>query len=351
MRTTFVRGIISGFLVLALALPASDARGQGKSKDQQPPPEQPQNPGGFSISVTVPVVNVDVVVTDNNGNFLTGLKKENFRITEDGAVQQIANFAPTDAPMTIVLLLEFSQRGYYIFSYNAVNWAAAFLNTLKKNDWIALETFSMRPNIEVDFTHDPREVLGGLTQLVFPPFSESNLFDGLADVMDRMKDVKGKKAVLVLASGEDTFSKLTLDKTMKKIKETDLTIFAVGVGERFFEMMDATQSMGPIGQMNYLQAQNQLKTFAALTGGRAWFPRFEGEIPSIMQDVAASLRNQYSLGYTPSNGAQDGKYRKIKVELVAADGGPLTVTDQKGKKVKYQVYAREGYTAPKSKVD
>ena len=351
MRTTFVRGIISGFLVLALAVPASDARGQGKSKDQQPPPEQPQNPGGFSISVTVPVVNVDVVVTDNNGNFLTGLKKENFRITEDGAVQQIANFAPTDAPMTIVLLLEFSQRGYAIFSYNAVNWAAAFLSTLKQNDWVALETFSMRPNIEVDFTHDRREVLGGLTQLAFPPFHESNLFDAITDVLDRMKDVKGKKAVLVLASGEDTFSKLNLDQTMKRLKDTDVTVFAVGVGERFFEMMDATQSLGPIGQMNYLQAQNQMKTFAALTGGRAWFPRFEGEIPSIMQDVAASLRNQYSLGYTPSNGALDGKYRKIKVELVAADGGPLTVTDQKGKKVKYQVYAREGYTAPKSKVD
>jgi VWFA-related protein len=351
MRTKFVRGIISGFLVLALALPASDARGQGKSKDQQPPPEQPQNPGGFSISVIVPVVNVDVVVTDNNGNFLTGLKKENFRIMEDGAVQQVTNFAPTDAPLTIVLLLEFSQRGYWIFSYNAVNWAAAFLDTLKQNDWIALETFSMRPNIEVDFTHDRREVLGGLTQLVFPPFHESNLFDALADVLDRMKDVKGKKAVLVLASGEDTFSKLNLDQTMKRLKDTDVTVFTVGVGERFFEMMDATQNLGPIGQMDYLQAQNQLKTFAALTGGRAWFPRFEGEIPSIMQDVAASLRNQYSLGYTPSNGALDGKYRKIKVELVAPDGGPLTVNDQKGKKVKFQVYARQGYTAPKSKVD
>ena len=70
---------------------------------------------GFSISVTVPVVNVDVVVTDNNGNYLTGLKKENFRITEDGTMQTITNFAPTDAPITIVLLLEFSKLGYQIF--------------------------------------------------------------------------------------------------------------------------------------------------------------------------------------------------------------------------------------------
>ena len=78
-----------------------------------------------------------------------------------------------------------------------------------------------------------------------------------------------------------------------------------------------------------------------MTGGRAWLPRFDGEVPSIMQDVAASLRNQYSMAYSPTNETLDGKDRKIKVDLVAPDGGPLTVLDQKGKKVKFQVYARQ----------
>jgi VWFA-related protein len=166
-----------------------------------------------------------------------------------------------------------------------------------------------------------------------------------------MKDAKGKKAVLVLASGIDTFSRMNLDQVMKRIRETDATIFTVGVGEQFFLRADAGGGMGSGAQLTYLQAQNQLKTFAAMTGGRSWLPRFDGEIPSIMQDVAASLRNQYSMAYSPSNGTLDGKYRKIKVELVAPDGGPLTVQDQKGKKVKFQVYARQGYTAPKSNVD
>jgi VWFA-related protein len=349
MRRSLIRGLTLGTLIFTLLFPAGEMRASAQTKDKQQPQAPPeQTPGGFAISVTVPVVSVDVVITDNNGNFLTGLKKENFRITEDGAAQSITNFAPSDAPITIVLLLEFSRLGYQFFTYNARNWSAAFLNNLKPNDWVALETFNMRSNVEVDFTHNRDEVMRGLYQMVYPPFSESNLFDALADVLDRIKDAKGKKSVLVLASGIDTFSRMNLDQVMKRVRETDATIFTVGVGEQLF----INQNPGAFGeQMTYIQAQNQLKTFAAMTGGRSWLPRFDGEIPSIMQDVAASLRNQYSMAYSPSNGTLDGKYRKIKVELVAPDGGPLTVLDQKGKKVKYQVYARQGYTAPKSNVD
>jgi VWFA-related protein len=352
MRTNLFRVLVLGTLIFTLMIPAGEMRAWAQAKDkqdkQQPQAPAEQTPGGFSISVTVPVVSVDVVITDNNGNFLTGMKKENFRITEDGTVQTLTNFAPSDAPITIVLLLEFSKLGYQFFTYNARNWSAAFLSNLKPNDWVALETFNMRSSVEVDFTHNRDEIMRGLYQMVFPPFSESNIFDALADVLDRIKDAKGKKSVLVLASGIDTFSKMNLDQVMKRIRETDATIFTVGVGEQLF----INQNPGAFGeQMTYLQAQNQLKTFAAMTGGRSWLPRFDGEIPAIMQDVAASLRNQYSMTYSPSNSALDGKYRKIKVEVVAPDGGPLTVLDQKGKKVKFQVYARQGYTAPKSNVD
>ena len=350
MHTSFVRKLALMAVSFTLLLPPGEFRAWAQDKNKQAP--EPQTTPGFSISVTVPVVSVDVVVTDNNGNFLTGLKKENFRITEDGQVQTITNFAPSEAPITIVLLVEFSQLGYEIFTYHAVNWAAGFLGNLKPNDWVALETFNMRPSVEVDFTHNRNEILQGLSTLYFPPFHESNLFDAVADVLDRIKDVKGKKAVLVLASGMDTFSRLTLDKCMQRIRETDATIYTVGVGEQLFIWAEAQMNGGGFGQqLNYLQAENQLKTFAAMTGGRSYLPRFDGEIPSIMQDVAASLRNQYSLAYSPSNAVLDGKYRKIKVDVLAPDGGPLTVTDQKGKKIKYQVYARQGYTAPKSSAE
>lgn len=350
MQMLVIRRPVLSLLLITLLVPpaglAAWAQDKGKDKDKQAP--QSQTAPGFSISVTVPVVNVDVVVTDNNGNYLKDLKKENFRVTEDGTVQTISNFAPSEAPINIVLLLEFSKLGYEFFTYNARNWAAAFLGQLKPNDWVALESFNMRSNVDVDFTHNRDEIMQGLYQMVFPPFSESNLFDSLSDVLDRIKDVKGKKAVLVLASGIDTFSRITLDQTLKRVRDTDATIFTVGVAEQFF----INQAPGAFGQqLTYIQAQNQLKTFATITGGRSWLPRFDGEIPSIMQEVAQSLRNQYSLAYSPTNETLDGKYRKIKVDLVAPDGGPLTVMNEKGKKVKFQVYARQGYTAPKSNVD
>ena len=356
--TNMTRLLLAHALIAVLAFGPPLAFAQGQGSPQAPPskpvaPQQAPAPGqdqqqsgqpGFAISTTVPLVNVDVVVTDNDGNYLNNLKKENFRIIEDGAAQTITNFGTTDAPITVVLLIEFSQLGYGWFLYNAVNWADVFLHQLKPNDWVALESFNMRSNVEVDFTHNPREVEQGLVSLYFPPFHESNIFDALVDVTDRLQDVKGKKAVLVLASGIDTFSRLTLDKTLAKLKTTDVSVYCVGVAEQMF-----VQTLDN-GGLTYLQAQNQLKTFAEMTGGRVWFPRFDGEIPGIMADVAGSLRNEYSLGYSPSNRNNDGKYHKIKVELVAADGGPLTVLDQKGKKRKFQVYARQGYTAPTSNV-
>jgi len=310
---------------------------------QQPPAGQQAPAGGYSISVTVPEVNVDVVVTDNNGTYLPGLKKENFRVFEDNVPQTITGFAPTEAPITIVMLVEFSELGGGWFSYNGVNWAAEFLGLLKPTDWVALEDYSMQTHVDVDFTHNPNEIVQYLSTMIFPPFHEANMFDAVAETIDRLRDVRGKKAILLLGTGYDTFSKLTLDKTYNLLKETDVSIY-------FVSTLGANTFRGQPENLTAMQAQNELNTFAKLTGGRAWFPNFDGEIPDIFRDVAASLRSQYTLSYVPSNKALDGKYRKIRIDLVAADGGPLTVLDQKGKKVKFYVYARQGYVAPKSNI-
>jgi VWFA-related protein len=328
---------------------------QGGAQPQNPVPpkapdasQQPQQ-GGVTIAVDVPIVTLDVVATTQHGDIIPGLKKENFRILDDGQAQTISNFAPTDAPITMVLLLEFSSRGYGgFFGYLGKYWSTALFPALQQKDWVALETFDMKSRIEVDFTQNKDEVIQGLYHLYFPGFSESNVFDALLDTVDRLKDVKGKKSIVVVASGIDTFSKHTLDQTMKQLRQSDVTIFCIGLGRAYenWAQMNGLRS----GRMDLLQAENQLKTFSQETGGFAWFPQFAGEMPDVFRSVAAFLRHQYSLSYSPTNGAKDGKFHKVKVELVAPDGGPLTVVDQKGKKQKYQVYAREGYQAPKGGV-
>jgi VWFA-related protein len=313
-----------------------------------PDASQPQQ-GGVTIAVDVPIVTLDVVATTQHGDIIPGLKKENFRVFDDGQAQTITNFAPTDAPITMVLLLEFSSRGYGgFFGYLGKYWSTALFPALQQKDWVALETFDMKSRIEVDFTQNKDEVIQGLYHLYFPGFSESNVFDALLDTVDRLKDVKGKKSIVVVASGIDTFSKHTLDQTMKQLRQSDVTIFCIGLGRAYenWAQMNGLRS----GRMDLLQAENQLKTFSQETGGFAWFPQFAGEMPDVFRDVAAFLRHQYSLSYSPTTGAKDGKFHKVKVELVAPDGGPLTVLDQKGKKQKYQVYAREGYQAPKGGV-
>jgi VWFA-related protein len=311
----------------------------------QPAPAPSETPsGGFAIAVSVPVVSVDVVITDDNGNYMTGLQRENFRVLEDGVPQTVTNFESGQGAFTMAILTEYSKLGYGYFLYNARNWASAFLRQIQAQDWIALMSFDTRPHIEVDFTHNPGEIQRGLAAMSVPFYSESNLFDALVDTLDRMREIKGRKAVLVLASGIDTFSRINLDDVLRRLRENDTTIFCVGIAEPFF-----TQYV-PSGNLTYLQAQNQLRTFARMSGGRAWFPRFDAEVPGVMSDVAATLRNQYSLAYTPKNTAADGKYRKIKVELVDRQGKPLVVNDAKGKKIKARIYAREGYQAPSSDV-
>ncbi len=333
--------ILLAVLATALVLPLAEnsvlaQAPTGPQGGAPPPPQQQQNPAspqaptpaqqppqaGVTIAVDVPIVTLDVVATTQHGDIIPGLKKENFRILDDGVPQTITNFSPTEAPITMVLLLEFSSRGYGgYFAYIGKYWSTALFGALQPKDWIALETFDMKPRIEVDFTQNKDEVLQGIYHLYFPGFSESNVFDALLETV-----------------------------TMKQLRQSDVTIFCIGLGRAFQNYADMNGGMGSLARMNYLQAENQLKTFSQETGGYSWFPQFAGEMPDVFRDVAAFLRHQYSLSYSPTAGAKDGKFHKIKVELVAPDGGPLTVLDQKGKKQKFQVYAREGYQAPKGGV-
>ena len=331
-----------------------------KKAEEPPPPPPPVTPKkiedmpDYSLKVNVPLVNVDVLVTTKDGGqFVPGLHKENFRVAEDGVPQQIKNFTVSQAPITAVLLIEFASTNYW-FMRDALEASYAFANSLKKEDWVAVEYFDMQPHILVDFTQDKKAIYGALNQLRIPGFAETNVFDSLYDTLDRLDRVEGKKYIILVTTGVDTFSKITLDKMLKKIKDSkDITIFPISVGFAIREYCEVhpgycrnAHGMGiPVGNMDYLQGDNEMRTFAAMTGGRAYFPRFQGELPELFGDISNDIRNQYTISYSPTNTKLDGTYRKLKVEVISPDGGQLKVKDQKGKDHKIDVVAREGYTA------
>ncbi len=163
-----------------------------------------------------------------------------------------------------------------------------------------------------------------------------------------MSGIEGRKAIVVLASGIDTFSKITFDQTRKSLQQSGVPIYAIGLMQTIRELYDARGMMGSIQRMDFLQADNQMRTFAKETGGQSFFPRFEGEMPAVFQTIHQALRNQYVISYQPSNTKHDGSFRKIKVELVnPATNEPLPVKDEKGKPIKYSIVAKSGYKAPR----
>ena len=321
--------------------------------DEAPPPapdeEKVKNPKGlenYSIRVDVPVVTVDVSVQlQKSGQFVPGLKGGNFRVTEDGVEQKITDVRMQEKPITAVLLLEFAANSW-AFIQDMQQASYVFFKQLKPEDYIAIITYDLRTRILTDFTRDKAITADALRSLTIPGFSDTNEFDALYETIDRLSRVEGRKYIILVSSGRDTFSKINLDQIYKKVKSAqDITIYTVSTGGLAREMSDARGRMGGMARMDYLQADNQMRTFSAMTGGQSYFPIFQGALPEVFQSINAAIRNQYVLTYHPTNTAQDGTYRKIHVELIDREGQPLKMVDEKNKQIKYSVIARDGYRA------
>lgn len=324
------------------------------SEDAPPPPPRPkkvENMPEYSLKVDVPVVTVDARVVMKDGRPLalpSNVAKEHFKVFEDGVPQQIQSVSQSEAPITAVLLVEFASTNYN-FMYDALNASYMFASNLKPQDWVAVVEFDMKDHILVDFTQDKQAIFGALNMLRIPGFSETNVWDAMYDTLDRLDRLPGHKELVIVSSGRDTMSHMTYDTILKKVKSTpNVTIYAISTGVALRERIDARYGSNPdvsAAMMDYIMADNQMRTFASLTGGRWYGPRFMGELPEIFREVAGAIRNQYTISYKPTNPKQDGTYRKLKVELVGPDNKPLVIKDEKNKDVKYQIVARDGYTA------
>ena len=354
---------------------------QGEKAEEPLPPDltgKPQDADKLTISTQI--VNVDAVVYHKkSGQIVTGLKKENFALFADGVMQTITNFATPEAPITAALIVEYSKMGeelgyygsggYEPGKYEVVRPVAMFLSKFIKppDDYVTVVAFDIRPTPLTDFTNDPSRINQVINLLLrnSPAFRETNLFDALKFTLiggrgdsvvlekseSRTSEYSGlvsvqgrRRAVVLVASGIDTFSKINYGDARKILQNAGVPVYIVGTGNLFFkkygDRIGAQDTiMGGPGRMTFLQAQNTLNTFAKETGG-AYFPvTFDGELPKVLESINALLRSQYSLAFNPGE-VRDGKQHKLKVSVdVNGDG---TYDDKE-----YVIQARQFYNAPK----
>lgn len=356
---------------------------------QDPPPADVVNRPQDSEIVTIAsnLVDVDAVVYNKKTKaIVTGLKKENFRIYEDGQEMEITNFATPDAPITVAVVVEYSKLAEAIGFYGAggmedgkmetVRPVAQFLTQfVRPTDFVSVIAYDIRPTPLTDFTNDPARLNAVINLLLRnnPAFRDSNLFDALkftlvggkgdSVVLDRseqetsdyagLTSVTGRRtAVLLVASGLDTFSKINYGETRKIIQNAGIPIYIIGTGNMYLKKYDAQLpandgiggSVSP-GRMSFLQAGNVLTTFSKESGGAFYPVTFPGEISANLQAINILLRNQYSLGYRPIEKPGD-KQRKIVVKVdVDGDG----VTDDKDFVIQHRQFYNPKKATPPAK--
>jgi VWFA-related protein len=326
-----------------------------KPEDQEPSEPLPPIPRNQKdeppLKLSTQVVSVEVTVKDKKTNrLIPDLTKKNFTIYEDGVKQEVTNLLSGEGPITVVLLLEnnFKNRyygpNYYdpTFAEEVFRSAATFVQGfVKPQDFIAVVTYSMKPKVIQDFTSDSQRLYGAILSAYRDTlnFSEANIYDALsftllggkaiqlydeeagASEYTGLQEIEGRTAVILITLGIDTFSRITYDKALKIVSAAGVPIFTVGVGNLHFKKYE--HMMAPETRLTFLQAYNQLKHFAERTGGAYFEMTFEGQIPTIMRNIEVLLRNQYNVGYVPTNTRRDGKERKIKIEVdVNGDGTP-----------------------------
>ncbi len=342
-----------------------DAEEQKKEEERQAEKKVDKQMSGATVTIDTNVVNVEAVVYNKKtGAIIQGLKKENFEIYEDGIKQEVENFSTPDAPLTMVMIVEYSKLvdflgqgtgGYFEPGrVEVLRPAYEFVRTfVKPKDFISIVAYDIRPTPLVDFTDDKQKLMQAINLLIRnnPAFSESNLFDTLKFVLRGgrgdavvLEDSKGadkngqmdyaglyetnaRTAIFLISSGIDTFSKINFDQVRKIVENSGVPVYSLGIGNLFLKKYDQYLDPGrggsingiPFDRMTMLQAQNQLKTFSDATGGKYFPVTFPGEIPGVLQSLQALLRNQYSMGYTPTNTRKEGKRRKIQVKALLGD--------------------------------
>jgi Ca-activated chloride channel homolog len=315
---------VPSYFAQSQSQPPSSATAAATSSDQAAPQTQSQKkPGGKPLKLDVDLTLVNVTVTDPYGRLVTGLEQENFRIFEDNAEQEIVRFSGEDVPISIGVIFDMSGSMADKFEKSRLA-AVQFFKTANPQDEFCLVNFNDRAQLASPFTASVEELQDRL--LYTTAHGQTALFDGIYLGLSQMKGARNsKKALLIISDGGDNHSRYTEMDVRKYLKEADVQMYAIGIYDLGPEYATPEERSGP----------GLLSELTELTGGRTFRVAGLNDLPDIASKISMELRNQYVLGYRPSNHARDGKWRKIKVRLRPPHGLPPL-----------EVFARSGYFAP-----
>lgn len=273
------------------------------------------------IKVDVDLVLVNVTITDPLNRLVTGLEKEHFLVYEGNQAQQIRHFSSEDAPISLGVIFDLSGSMESKIE-RAREAVVQFFKTANVQDEFFVVTFADKPEVLAAFTQSIEDIQGKLVLAL--PKGRTALLDAIYLAVNRMRDARhNKKALLIISDGGDNRSRYTEAEIRSLVKEADVQIYAIGV----FDMFPATpeEKTGP----------SMLASITDVTGGRTFTINSPSDLADVATKIGIELRNQYVLGYRPTNPQRDGRWRKIKVKLSPPKGLPPL-----------QVYAKSGYYAP-----
>jgi len=337
-----VKSALTNFFVVAVlffacaSLDAADTATWG----QQSPASAPEHP----LQVTTEIVKLDASVLDERGELVGGLQQKNFRVLDAGAEQPILYFAPTDAPVQILVMIE-TGPAVYLIQNDHIAALDALAAGLPPDDEIALVAYNQLPTTILPFTRDRASLTSALAQIQYTlGFGELNLFDSISAVLDSLAPAVGKKALVLLTTGLDSSPASRWQALEQKLRGTDVVIFPVALGAALRTPVKKNKtknkSLAEDKPGVFAEADKNLRSLAEITGGRAFFPESAADFVPIYREIAATLRHQYVLGIAP---AHDGQFHPLNVQILDDAGAPYPPA---GKNISRQIFVRQGYLAP-----
>ena len=269
----------------------------------------------FRVKVAVKLVSIYASVFDKKNHFVSGLDRSRFRVFEDGVEQKIESFSQEDVPVSMGIVLDLSSSMQGIIK-QVKQSALTFLQAGKPSDEVFLVGFNSNVDLLHDYTGNTNSIRAALEQATLG--NGTALYDAIyLSVKKAQSGVKPKKALIIISDGDDHNSHYSLKNMLDKVIESDVQVFCIG-------LFDVAYIQDASGVMSILER------ISKETGGKAFFPANTSKLDGIVEEIARELRGQYSIGYSSSNAANDGKFRKVKIELTGKNPDGIKIRHRNG---------------------